>query len=95
MAGTDILEVGGKGRGRSTPWKWGGVGRKGEGKGVGIEMGGRRLGWVLPAVGGGGREEGGREMEGRDGESKLYLFLPRTKDIITTASPINNLAPHS
>ena len=70
----------------------------------GREGGGHRDGGTQAGVGvtscrgrgeGGGREEGGREMEGRDGESKLCLFLPRTKDIITTASPINNLAPHS
>ena len=37
MAGTWILEVGGKGRAMSTPGKWG-VGRKGGGKGPGREV---------------------------------------------------------
>ena len=42
------------------------MGRKGGGKGVGIEEGGRRLGWILAANR--GREERGGRREGDGGK---------------------------
>ena len=51
MAGTGILEVGGKGRPSSTPGKWGGVERKGGGKGPGREEDERIPGWRVAAGG--------------------------------------------